>query len=173
MNKVSTIPLLIIMLLPMGCAMKQAQTPQEFRQLAPQISYGKHEIFNINNSYSRAVKNFKMRAEKCLSQKIVETTVNKNTGAKMGEQVLRYTPSLVVNKKITELSVQQDVSGSGMIMGKVPENGMYIFLADLTESGNNTMLDIYRLTYRSTAQMVSAAKNWASGESLDCPDLTK
>lgn len=173
MKKMIGIFLLASMLLPMGCAIKQAQNPQEFRQIAPTISYGEHETFNINNSYSRASKNFQMRAEKCLHKKIVQTTVNRNTGAKMGEQVLTYTPTLGVGKNRTELSVQQDVSGSGMIMGKVPEKGMFIFLADLSPSGNQTRLDIYRLTYWSTNELVTAVKNWASGESLDCPDLTK
>lgn len=174
MKTTTIFSLLTIMLLSTGCATKQAQNAQEFRKMAPANSYGKHEAFNINNSYSRAVRNFKRRAYKCLNKKVVLTTRDRNTGARMGEQTLTYTATLKVGKTRTELSIQQNVSGDGMIMGKVPRKGMFIFLADLRKSGKNkSRLDVYRITYRGTNGMVSAVKNWASGKSLACPDLTK
>lgn len=173
MKVAASFSLLTIMFLSTGCAMQQAQNAQEFRQMAPANSYGKHETFNINNSYSRAVSNFKNRADKCLNTGVVLTTRTR-TGAKMGEQTLTYTPTLVVGKTRSELSVQKNVSGDGMIMGKVPEKGMFIFLADLSKAGNNaSRLDIYRITYMGTDEMVSSVKSWASGKSLECPDLTK
>lgn len=168
----TTFSVLAIILMSTGCAMKQAQNVQEFRQMAPANSYGKHEIFTINNSYSRAVNNIKRRADKCLNTAVVLTTTSQ-TGAKMGKQTLTYTPTLVVGKTRSELSIQKNVSGDGMIMGKVPEKGMYIFLADLSKSGKKSRLDVYRITYMGTDQMVTSVKNWASGKSLDCPDLTK
>ena len=165
---------LSIMLLSTGCAMKQAQNAQEFRKMTPKNSYGKLETFKINSSYSKAVRNFKKRANKCLRTKLVLTTTNRNTGARMGEQTLTYTPTLKIGKKRTELSIQKNVSGDGMIAGKVPKNGMFILLADLSKSGKNkSRLNIYRITYMGTNEMASAIKNWASGESLSCPDLTK
>ena len=173
MKRAASFSLLTIMFMSTGCAMKQAQNAQEFRQMAPANSYGKHETFNINNSYTRAVSNFKKRAGKCLNTGVVLTTTSK-TGARMGQQTLTYTPTLVVGKTRTELSIQKNVSGDGMIMGEVPEKGMFIFVADLSKSGNNkSRLDVYRITYMGTDEMVSAVKNWASGKSLDCPDLTK
>lgn len=172
MKNNAILSLLTITLFSTGCAMKQAQNPQEFRKMAPQNSYGKHETFNINNSYSKAVNNFKKRADKCLNTSIVLTTSNRNTGAKMGEQTLTYTPSLIVGKTKTELSIQKNVSGDGMIMGKIPKKGMFIFLADLSKSGNKSKLDIYRITYMGTDEMVTSMINWASGKSLACPDLT-
>ena len=163
----------MIVLISTGCAAKHAQNNQEFRQMTPSNSYGEHKVFTINNSYSRAVGNFKKRANKCLNTSVVLTTQNRNTGAHMGEQTLTYTPTLKIGKKKTALSIQKNVSGDGMIMGNVPANGMYILLADLSKSGKKTRLDVYRITYMGTDQMVTTVKNWASGKSLACPDLTK
>jgi hypothetical protein len=173
MRRATSFFLLTSIFLSTSCAMQQAQNAQEFRQMAPANSYGKHETFIIDNSYSKAVSNFKSRSDECLNTGVVVTTRNQ-TGARMGEQTLTYTPTLVVGKTKSELSIQQNVSGDGMIMGKVPEKGMFIFLADLSNLDNNkSRLDVYRITYRGTNEMVSAVKNWASGNSLDCPDLTK
>lgn len=168
----ASLSLLTIIFISTGCAVKHAQNSQEFRQMAPANSYGKHETFTINNAYSKAVRNFQKRADKCLNTGVVLTTTSK-TGARMGEQTLTYTPTLVVGKTKSELSIQKNVSGDGMIMGKVPDNGMYIFLADLSKSGSKSQLDVYRITYMGTDQMLNAVKNWASGKNLACPDLTK
>lgn len=105
---------------------------------------------------------------------VVVLTTTSQAGARMGEQTLTYTPTLVIGKNRSELSVQKNVSGDGMIMGKAPNKGLYIFLADLSKADNNkSRLDIYQITYMGTDQMVSAVKNWASGKNLSCPDLTK
>ncbi len=170
----SMLSLVIIVLTATGCAVNHAQNSFEFRQMTPNNAYGKHETFEINNSYSSAVSNFKERAETCLTTGVVIKNYDKRTGAKIiGEQNLTYTPTLTVGKTKSELSIQKNVSGAGMILGKVPENGMYIFLADLIEDGNKSRLDVYYITYMGTDEILNAVKNWASGTSLACPDLTK
>ena len=172
MRKFALISIITIVIPSMGCAIKQAQNNEEFRQIAPTISYGEHKTYDINNSYSKAVKNFKKRAEKCFNKEVILTTTSR-TGATIGKQTLAYTPTLKVGKARTELSIQKNVSGTGTIMGKIPEKGMYILLADISKSGEKSKLDIYRLTYMATDEMVNGIKNWATGKSLDCPDLTK
>ncbi len=163
-----------IILLLTGCAVKHAQNAQEFRQMAPANSYGKFETYNLDIPYSNAVSNIRSQADRCLNTKVVVTTRDKNTGAIMGEQTLTYTPTLKVGKAKSELSIQQNVSGDGMILGDVPDKGIFIFLADISDSGNGkSRLDIYRVTYMGTNQMVSAVKNWTSGENLNCPNLSQ
>ena len=152
-----------------GCAVKQAQTAQEFRLLTPQIGYVDHETVTVDQSYPTVVNNFQKRADKCLTVELLMTTTNRY-GQTVNEQTLSYTPTLVAGKAKSELSLQKNVSGGGMIMGKVPEKGMYILVADMTPAGKHkTRLDIYRNTYE-TDIIVAAVKNWASGKSLACPD---
>jgi len=152
-----------------GCAMKQAQTAQEFRMMAPQSSYGAHDTLTVTKPYSSAVANFKKKADKCLTTELVLTYQNQY-GQTISTQNLSYTPTLVVGKSKTTLSVQKNVSGDGMIAGKVPEKGMFLVVADLTPvAKNKTRLDIYRNTYE-TDIIVAAIKNWATGKSLACPD---
>ena len=174
MKFTSIISLTIVAIMSSGCTVKHAQNNAEFRQMTPSNSYGKHEAFTINNTYSNAVSNFKKRSEACLNTAVVLKSYDRNTGAKIaGEQTLTYTPTLTVGSNKSELSVQKNVSGAGMIMGKVPENGMYIFLADIAKDGKKSRLDVYYITYMGTDQILNSVKNWASGTSLDCPDLTK
>ena len=155
-----------------GCSMKQAQTAQEFRLMAPKSSYGAHDTITVKNSYSSVVNNFKKKTKKCLTVELLLTTTNQY-GQTMGEQTLSYTPTLVVGKSKSELSLQKNVSGDGMIMGKVPDKGMYILVADITPAGKNkTRLDIYRNTY-GTEIIVDAVNNWATGKSLACPAWPK
>ena len=174
MKTISIISLLIIAIMSTGCSLKHAQNNSEFRHMTPSNAYGKHEVFTINNSYSKAVSNFKKRADACLNTAVVLKSYDRNTGAKIaGEQTLTYTPTLTVGSNKSELAVQKNVSGAGMIMGKVPENGMYIFLADLAKDGKKSRLEVYYITYMGTGEILNAIKDWASGTSLACPDLTK
>lgn len=50
--------------------------------------------------------------------------------------------------------------------------GMFIIVADISPAGKNkTKLDVYRITY-GTDIIASSIKNWATGKSLACPDMT-
>lgn len=172
MRVVINIFLITSVFLVSGCAIKQAQTEQEFRVMAPQSSYGARETLTVKNSYSRAVSNFKKKTNKCLKVELLMTTRNQY-GQTVAEQTLTYTPTLVTNKTKSTLSVQKNVSGDGMIAGKVPEKGMFIVVADIKPAGKGkTRLDIYRNTY-GTDIIVAAIKNWATGKSLACPDWPK
>lgn len=166
-----SICIIISAILSTGCAMKHAQTAQEFRLMTPKNTYGIHESFTIKNSYFKVVNNFKKRTNKCLNIELVMTTTNRY-GQALGVQTLTYTPTLVTGNKHSELSVQKNVSGDGMIMGKIPMKGMFILVADMSPAGKNkTKLDVYRNSY-GTDIITSSIKNWATGKSLACPDMT-
>lgn len=156
-----------------GCAVKQAQTAQEFRQMIPHDSYGHQVTITVNKPYTRVLHNFRKRTDVCLKKDVVMTTKNQY-GATMNKQTLAYTPTLVADKARAELSVQLNITGGGMIAGKVPKNGMYILVADIMPAGKSkTKLAVYRNAYYGVARIEASIKDWTTGKTLACPDMTK
>jgi hypothetical protein len=83
-----------------------------------------------------------------------------------------YKPALSVTDGQMELAVQVDF-GAHTTVGKKPEGGFYILVADAAPSGAKaTKVTIYRGSLGRAKEIGSAIRGWAAGTSLDCPKLT-
>jgi hypothetical protein len=80
---------------------------------------------------------------------------------------------VLANENKTELHVQQTWTGNVIVPGKVPEGGLYYIVADATPiDRGRTRVDIYGPSIGADT-LVRAIRNWATGENVGCPDMTK
>ena len=152
--------------------MTQPKSAEEFRQMLPGSMFGKYESIEVNRPLSKVVSAFKKRAGKCLNVVIERTTTNQY-GQVMGTTNITYKPTVRVGKKKTELIVQQKPEGNVIILGEMPKDGMYFFVADASRiAKNKTKLEFYRGSIGSDT-LARAVTNWAKGKNMGCPDLTQ
>lgn len=156
-----------------GCAVNNNDAAAKFRQMILDDPNGHHSSTTVSKSSGEVIKIFKNRTEPCLNREVTIRTQNKY-GKILGEQTLKYNPTLLVNDPSAELHVQLLINGGGMVAGETPEKGMYILVADIVPvSEEQTRLDIYRNEYHGAARIDASIKDWVFRESLKCPDLNK
>ena len=148
-----------------GCS-ANPQTADEFRQYVPKATFGKVQTFEAKRPFHDVTKTFQAKAPECLN--VAVRTVERGSTT---TRTLK--PTVVANEKKTELHVQQTWSGNVIVPGKVPEGGMYYIVADATPiDRNRTRVDIYGPSMGADT-LVRAITNWATGENIGCPDMTK
>ena len=148
-----------------GCS-ANPQTADEFRQYVPKATFGKVQTFEAKRPFRDVTKTFQAKAPECLN--VAVRTVERGSTT---TRTLK--PTVVANEKKTELHVQQTWSGNVIVPGKVPEGGMYYIVADATPiDRSRTRIDIYGPSIGADT-LVRAITNWATGENVGCPDMTK
>ena len=113
---------------------------------------------------------FQKMGPNCLS-KTIKTTSQTN----MSYQVIvtTYKPTVVVKGKKAELHVQFHHDQGVVNVSKEPVGGYYLLVADAQPlTPTKTRIDLYRPSM-GHAVLIQAVKNWATGENVGCPDLTK
>ena len=84
-----------------------------------------------------------------------------------------YKPTVVVTSRKAELHVQQHHDQGVLAVSKEPEGGYYLLVADAQPvTQTKTRVDLYRPSMGHRV-LIQAVKNWATGENVGCPDLTK
>ncbi|MGH7257348.1 MAG: hypothetical protein ACREIM_03150, partial [Nitrospiraceae bacterium] len=113
---------------------------------------------------------FQKMGPDCLS-KTIKTTSQTTTSYQV--IVTTYKPTVVVTGKKAELHVQQRHEQGVINVSKEPEGGYYLLVADAQPvTPTKTRIDLYRPSMRHSV-LIQAVKNWATGENIGCPDLTK
>ena len=149
-----------------GCSVQYPQNAEEFRQQIPTATFGKLQTLEAKRSYREVAKTFQAKAPECLNIAVRTTERGSST-----TRTLK--PTVLVSEKKTELHIQQTWSGNVIVPGKVPEGGMYYIVADATPvDRGRTRIDIYGPSMGADT-LVRAITNWATGENLGCPDMTK
>ena len=153
-----------------ACAVKQPQTAEEFRKVAPGAMFMKTETYEVNRSLRDVASAFQRRASECL--RVTVRTVSQTTGSYQNI-VTDYTPTVVVNNERAELHVQQLHKTGVLYPSKPPAGGVFIFVADAFPDGaKRTRIQIYGPS-KGYDVLHRAVRGWASGESMGCPDMTK
>ncbi len=153
-----------------GCAVKQPQTAEEFRQaVAAGAMMTKTESYEVSRPFRAVAETFRKRAPECL--RVSVRTVSQ-TGTSYQNILTEYTPTVVAGGERAELYVQQLHKTGVLYPSKPPEGGIYLFVADATPQGNRTRIQIYGPS-RGYDVLHRAVRGWASGENLGCPDMTK
>lgn len=149
-----------------GCSVNNPQTAEEFRQQIPAATFGKVQTFEAKRSFRDVTKTFQAKAPECLN--VAVRTVERG-----GSSTRTLKPTVLASEKKTELHIQQTWSGNVIVPGRVPEGGLYYIVADATPiDRGRTRVDIYGPSIGADT-LVRAIRNWATGENLGCPDLTK
>ena len=153
-----------------ACATKAPQTADEFRQEAPGAFLMKKETVEVARPFRDVAETFRKRAPECL-RVAVRTTSSTSTSYQVIDA--EYKPTVIVTKERAELHLQRKYTKGVVNVYKEPEGGHYILVADAYPlPGNRTKLDLIAPS-KGLDAVVRAVKNWASGENVGCPDMTK
>ena len=153
-----------------ACATKAPQNADEFRQEAPGAFLMKKETMEVARPFRDVAETVRKRAPECL-QVAVRTTSSTSTSYQVIDA--EYKPTVIVTKERAELHLQRKYTKGVVNVYKEPEGGHYILVADAYPlAGNKTRLDLIAPS-RGLDAVVRAVKNWAAGENVGCPDMTK
>ena len=169
MNRYYVVIIVLNLLALFGC-ISHPQTAEEFRKAVPGALSAKVETFEVDRSFSQVANTFQKMGPNCLS-KTIKTTSQTN----MSYQVIvtTYKPTVVVKGKKAELHVQFHHDQGVVNVSKEPVGGYYLLVADAQPlTPTKTRIDLYRPSM-GHAVLIQAVKNWATGENVGCPDLTK
>jgi len=149
-----------------ACATKAPQTAEEFRQEAPGAFLMKKETMEVARPFRDVAETFRKRAPECLRVAVRMTSSSQVVEAE-------YKPTVIVTKERAELHLQRKYTKGVINVYAEPEGGHYILVADAYPlPGNKTRLDLIAPS-KGLDAVVRAVKNWASGENVGCPDMTK
>jgi hypothetical protein len=169
MNRYYVFIMSLSVLVLSGCV-SHPQTADEFRKAVPSAFSAKVETFEVDRPFSQVSSTFQKMGPNCLA-KTVKTTSQTN----MSYQVIvtTYKPTVVVTGKKAELHVQMHHDQGVVNVSKEPKGGYYLLVADAQPvSQTKTRIDLFRPSL-GHGVLIQAVKNWATGENIACPDLTK
>ena len=152
-----------------GC-ISHPQTAEEFRKAVPGAFSATVETFEVDRPFNQVANTFQKMGPNCLS-KTIKTTSQTN----MSYQVIvtTYKPTVLVTANKAELHVQQHHEQGVVNVSKEPDGGYYLLVADARPiNKSKTRVDLYRPSM-GFGVLTQAVKNWATGENVGCPDLTK
>ena len=152
-----------------GC-ISHPQTAEEFRKAVPGAFSATVETFEVDRPFNQVANMFQKMGPKCLS-KTIKTTSQTTTSYQV--IVTTYKPTVLVKGKKAELHVQQHHEQGVLNVSKEPNGGYYLLVADAQPiTQTKTRIDLYRPSM-GHGVLIQAVKNWATGENIGCPDLTK
>jgi len=152
-----------------GC-ISHPQTAEEFRKAVPGAFSAKVETFEVDRPFNQVAGTFQKMGPTCLA-KTIKTVSQTN----MSYQVIvtTYKPTVLVTEKKAELHVQQHHEQGVVNVSKEPDGGYYLLVADARPiNQTKTRIELYRPSM-GHGVLIQAVKNWATGENVGCPDLTK
>jgi len=169
MNRYQVFIMFLSVLALSGCV-SHPQSAEEFRKAVPGAFSAKVETIEVDRPFSQVASTFQKMGPNCLS-KTIKTTSQTN----MSYQVIvtTYKPTVVVTGKKAELHVQMHHEQGVLNVSKEPAGGYYLLVADAQPvTQTKTRIDLYRPSM-GHGVLIQAVKNWATGENIGCPDLTK
>jgi hypothetical protein len=164
---------IIAVLLLAGCATFQpSQTAEEFRRAASAALLPRTGAIEVDRSLQDVTATFRKYAPECLDGTTTATTKTyTNYREIIRTYVTTYKPRVVVTPERVELHVQWHTNGE-IHVSRVPEGGAYRLVADAySMSDGRTRLQWFDVTAGQDF-LLDAIKGWASGQNLQCPDLT-
>ena len=153
-----------------GCVTHHPQTAQEFREAVPGAFLAEVDTFVVDRPFEDVANTFDTKAPECLNVR-VKTTSQTNQSYQVIVTV--YKPTVRMSGDKAELHLQQHHEKGVLNVTKEPDGGYYLMVADAYPiATGQTQVDLYRpsMGYK---VIIQAIKNWATGDNIGCPDLTK
>ncbi|HKQ34830.1 MAG TPA: hypothetical protein VJT11_05960 [Nitrospiraceae bacterium] len=164
------VPIVVLNLFALVGCISHPQTAEEFRKAVPGAFSAKVETFEVDRPFGQVASTFKKMGPNCLS-KTIKTTSQTTTSYQV--IVTTYKPTVLVMGKKAELHVQQHHEQGVINVSKEPDGGYYLLVVDAQPvTQTKTRIDLYRPSM-GHGVLIQAVKNWATGENVGCPDLTK
>ena len=157
-----------------GCAALQPpQTAEEFRREAAAALLPKTGTIEIDRPLQEVAAAFGRMAPECLDRTETATTKTiTNYQEIIRTYVATYKPKVLTTPQRVELHVQWHTKGE-IHVSPPPEGGAYRLLADAYPAGGGrTRLQWFDVTAGQDF-LLDAVKGWATGQNMECPDLTK
>jgi len=169
MKRFNIVTIVLCSLWLAGC-ISHPQTAEEFRKAVPAAFSAKVETFEVDRPFSQVANAFQKMGPNCLA-KTIKMTSQTNTSYQV--IVTTYKPTVLVSAKKAELHVQFHHDQGVVKVSKEPVGGYYLLVADASPvTQTKTRIDLYRPSM-GHGVLIQAVKNWATGENVGCPDLTK
>ena len=158
-------------LLLAGCAVPQSAV--EFRGAASRALLPRTGTMEVGRELGELAAVLAKKAPECLDGTVTATTKTiTNYQEIIRTYVTTYRSTVVSGAERVELHVQWHTRGEIHAMA-VPEGGAYRLVVDAYPSdGGRTRLQWFDAT-ASRDFLLEAVKGWATGQNMQCPDLTK
>ena len=153
-----------------GCA-AQPQTAEEFRRAIPGAFFASSGTIEVSRPLPEVAATFREKATQCL-QGSVTTTKRTITEFQIiiQEYVTAWKPTVAVTQERVELDVQAHTKGR-LHLSRPPAGGPYRLVADAYPAGAGRTRLQWFSSWRDPDYLVRAIAGWASGDSMECPDL--
>lgn len=170
--KIIKISILLASLLSLSACLeiKHPQSANEFRKAVPGAFMSQVESYIVNQPFNKVASTFKTRAKPCL-----DVTIRTESRTNMSYQVIvtNYNPTVKIKKNKAELHLQQIHEKGVMNVSKQPPGGYYLMVFDAEPVNKKKTKITYYGPSSGFDRITNAVKNWATGKSKSCPDLTK
>ncbi len=158
-----------------GCSIKMPMSSNEFKAGVPDSMFGKVDTYTANTSLEKITDTFEQRTKECFQKTINRSTCLKGAGVNScSDSTFIYTPKLTKAKNELLLTIQKKRKGENVILGQtIPKDGYYVFLSEITYvNSNSSKVKSYYGLHAGSEKFAETVKNWASGNSEGCPDIT-
>lgn len=160
-----------------ACGVTPPRNAAEFRAMAKESSFVSNETFEVKRPYKQVVDTFKQRAPACLDRTVQSGWQNGNNAAKSVRftEVRTWKAKVATTDRHMELTLQSLITGGNTFELAPPDkDGHYYMVVDAYPvNPGTTRIDIVSATHRVPESVGLAAKNWATGENVGCPDMTQ
>ncbi len=168
---------MVMMLALAGCSITPPKNTAEFRAMAKEGKYFmSNETFVVKRPFQQVVDTYKQRAPTCLNQTITTHGYQQN-----GQFRTPYTSTSAwksyvnATNKHMECTLQWRSLDANVVEVYDPPNkyGHYRMVVDAYPVDQNSTRIVLSKIALTSDTLIQATKNWATGESMGCPDMTQ
>jgi hypothetical protein len=155
-----------------GCG-TPPKTIDEFRDMAKGGGmFLSSETYTVKRPYQQVVDTYKQRAPTCLNQTIEVVTKDK-WGTHSSHFIWTTKIKLMDKHMACFMQGRSGDSNNVEVYDPPDKNGHFHFLVDAYPVDQNTTRIVVSKSVAVPDLVPVAAKNWATGENLGCPDMTQ
>ena len=154
-----------------GCA-SQPKTADQLRDNVKRNAvFSSRDVFEVKKPYRQVSDTMRKKWMECLD---TTTTGTVNRGMGLYATVTNvYKPKAAVTARRTELTLQHRVTEGSKQLGGPPPEGFFIIVTDVYPTDKNTSrVEVQKHTL-GYAGVMKAARHWAEGTNMGCPDVAQ
>ena len=176
-TKVPSIAILMVLILSLvGCG-TPPKNPAEFRAMAKEGGFFlSNDSYVVKRPFQQVVDTYRQKAPTCLNQTITTTSWQQQ-----GQFRTKTTSTRIWKAKVAatgnhmECTLQSRSPDANNIEVYDPPNkdGHYFMLVDAYPVDQNSTRIVLSKAIGTSDVLIQATRNWATGESMGCPDMTQ
>lgn len=170
MNSGGMAGLIALALMLSGCV-TAPKNPAEFRAMGKEGKYFmSSETVTVKRPYAQVVQTYKQRAPACLNV-VVESSFKQ--GYTRTTEKREWTARVRDGGKHMECTLQSKITGGNVkeLVDYPNKDGHYMFMVDAYPVDQNSTRIVITQVPTLAESLTLAAKNWASGSNMGCPDF--